>query len=116
MNALNNILIASARAVKMGRDINRDFSFGTMICHITQYPRTCCPEDQLLVQMDDLYRNCMCSDVMLRGEYPYYAWTYFRRHGIELELTDKERAGSQSRHVRFLHVFVLPEHLSDNAC
>ncbi len=92
LNALNNIMIASARAVKAGRDISPDFHFGTMICHITQYPRTCCPEDQLLVQADDLYRNCMCSDVMLRGEYPYYAWTYFRRHGIELELSDEERA------------------------
>ena len=92
IDALNNVLIASARAVKAGRDINPDFHFGTMICHITQYPRTCCPEDQLLVQADDLYRNCMCSDVMLRGEYPYYAWTYFRRHGIELEPSDEERA------------------------
>lgn len=94
--ALNNVLIASARAVKAGREINPDFHFGTMICHITQYPRTCCPEDQLLVQADDLYRNCMCSDVMLRGEYPYYAWTYFRRHGIELDLSDEERTDLQA--------------------
>ena len=34
----------------------------------------------------------MCSDVMLRGEYPYYAWTYVRRHGIKLDLSDEERA------------------------
>lgn len=91
VNALNNVMIASARAVRAGREINPAFHFGTMICHITQYPRTCCPEDQLLVQADDLYRNCMCSDVMLRGEYPYYAWTYFRRHGIELDLSEEER-------------------------
>lgn len=92
LNALNNIMVAAARAVKAGRAINPAFHFGTMICHITQYPRTCCPEDQLLVQADDLYRNCMCSDVMLRGEYPYYAWTYFRRHDVELDLSGEERA------------------------
>ena len=91
LNALNNVLIASARAVTVGRRINPEFHFGTMICHITQYPRTCDPNDQLLVQSDDLMRNCMCSDVMLRGEYPYYAWTYFRRNGIELALSEAEK-------------------------
>ena len=91
LNALNNVLIASARAVRAGRSINPAFHFGTMICHITQYPRTCDPNDQLLVQSDDLVRNCMCADVMLRGEYPYYAWTYFRRNGIELSLSEAEK-------------------------
>ena len=92
INALNNVLIASARAVRAGREINPAFRFGTMICHITQYPRTCCPEDQLLVQADDLIRNCMCSDVMLRGTYPYYAWAYFERNGVTLDLSDAEKA------------------------
>lgn len=91
MAALNNVLIASARAVRAGRRINPEFHFGTMICHITQYPRTCDPNDQLLVQADDLFRNCLCADVMLRGAYPYYAWTYLRRHGITLELSEAEK-------------------------
>lgn len=92
LNALNNVLIASARAVRLGRKINPDFHFGTMICHITLYPRTCCPEDILLVQQDDLVRNCMCSDVMLKGEYPYYVWRYFEKNGIMLELSEDEKA------------------------
>ncbi len=91
MNALNNVLIASAQAVKEGRRINPAFRFGTMICHITMYPRTCSPKDILLVQQDDLVRNCMCSDVMLRGEYPYYAWAYFKRNGVCLELSAEEK-------------------------
>ncbi|MDI9591411.1 MAG: family 1 glycosylhydrolase [Acidobacteriota bacterium] len=91
LGALNNVLAANARAVLAGRRVNPEFRFGTMICHITQYPRTCDPADQLLVQEDDLFRNCMCSDVMLRGTYPYYAWTHFRRHGISFELSDAER-------------------------
>lgn len=92
LNALNNVLIASARAVKLGREINPDFRFGTMICHITRYPRTCSPDDILLVQKEDQVRNCMCSDVMLQGEYPYYAWKYFRENGITLELSEEEKA------------------------
>lgn len=90
-NALNNVLIANARVVSAGRRINPVFHFGTMICHITMYPRTCDPEDQLFVQQEDLVRNCMCSDVMLRGAYPPYAWTYFRRNDIDISLSDDER-------------------------
>lgn len=89
--ALNNILIANARVVKLGKSINPQFQFGTMICHITRYPRTCHPEDILYVQQEDLMRNCMCSDVMLKGEYPYYAKTFFERHNITLALSDEEK-------------------------
>lgn len=91
MNALNNVLIASARAVTLGRKIDPNFRFGTMICHITMYPRTCSPEDVLLVQQDDMVRNCMCSDVMLKGEYPYYAWRYFERNQVSLSLSEEEK-------------------------
>ena len=53
LNALNNMLIASATVVAEGRKINPDFHFGTMICHITRYPRTCNPDDVLLVFQND---------------------------------------------------------------
>lgn len=92
LNALNNVLIANARAVKLGRRINPAFRFGTMICHITRYPRTCHPDDVYHVQQEDLLRNCTCSDVMLKGEYPYYAKTYFERKGITIQLNEQEQA------------------------
>ena len=91
MNALNNVLIASAKAVKVGRKINPKFRFGTMICHITRYPRTCNPDDVFYVHQNDLVHNCMCSDVMLRGEYPYYAWNYFERNHIQIALNEEEK-------------------------
>lgn len=90
-NALNNVLIASAKAVSVGRKINKDFRFGTMICHITVYPRTCHPDDIFMVYQNDQIRNCLCSDVMLKGEYPYYAWEYFGENQIELDLGEEEK-------------------------
>lgn len=90
-NAQNNVLIASARAVIQGRKINPEFHFGTMICHITLYPRTCNPNDILLIQKNDQLRNCLCSDVMLKGEYPYYALAYFNENGIEIALSEEEK-------------------------
>lgn len=91
MNALNNVLIANAKVVSLGKRCNPKFQFGTMICHITLYPRTCHPEDVLLVQQNDLMRNCMCSDVMLQGVYPYYALRYFERNHIVLDLNEEEK-------------------------
>ncbi|MFV0480190.1 MAG: glycoside hydrolase family 1 protein [Anaerorhabdus sp.] len=90
-NALNNIMIASAKVVKLGRKINSGFQFGTMICHITRYPRTCHPDDALLVLQNDLYYNNTCSDVMLFGEYPQYSLKKFEKLGIILELSEEEK-------------------------
>lgn len=90
-NALNNIMIASAKAVIEGRKINPNFMFGTMICHITRYPRTCHPDDVLLVLNDDLFYNNTCSDVMLKGEYPFYTLKRFKDLGVNLLLSDKEK-------------------------
>ena len=90
-NALNNVLIASAKAVKLGKEINPNFKFGSMICHITLYPRTCHPDDIFLVHQNDLVRNCMCSDVVLKGEYPFYAWNFFEKNHIHINLNDEEK-------------------------
>lgn len=91
INALNNMMIASAKAVKAGREIEPGFHFGTMICHITRYPRTCHPDDVLLVLEDDLYFNNTCADVMLKGEYPFYALKRFEKQGVRLELSEEEK-------------------------
>ena len=89
--AMNNVLIAAAKTVFEGRKIDPSFRFGTMICHITEYPRTCHPEDILHVFREDQFRNELCSDVMMFGEYPYYAYSYFRENDIDLELSDEDR-------------------------
>lgn len=91
INALNNMMIASAKAVIKGRVINPKNHFGTMICHITRYPRTCHPDDILLVFQNDMYYNNTCADVMIKGEYPFYALKQFEREGIKLELSEEEK-------------------------
>lgn len=89
--ALNNMFIASARAVLLGRQINPDFHFGTMICHITRYPRTCDPNDVLLSFQDDLFFNNTCADVMLKGEYPFYTLNQYQKQGYDLQLSEAEK-------------------------
>lgn len=89
--ALHNQMVASAEAVVIGKKINPEFQFGSMICHITVYPHTCHPDDVLLAQREDLIRNCFCGDVMHRGEYPYYALRYFEENDIQIEMTEADK-------------------------
>ena len=88
--ALHHQFVASARAVKLGKSINPNFRFGTMICHITVYPLTCDPEDILLAQQEDMLRNCFSGDVQVKGIYPYYIRRYFERNGISFEITQQD--------------------------
>ena len=43
-------LVASARAVKIGHEINPDFQIGCMIAMCPIYPATCNPKDILMAQ------------------------------------------------------------------
>lgn len=88
--ALHNQFVASAKTVILGKQINPDFRFGTMICHITVYPLTPNPEDILLTQQEDQLRNRFSADVQIKGRYPYYMKKYFRDNNIVFECTDED--------------------------
>lgn len=82
--ALHHELLASAKAVIEGHKINPDFKIGCMICHITWYPLTCSPEDELAAQKKDLMFNDFCGDVQVNGEYNPIAKRQLEREGIDL--------------------------------
>ncbi|WP_019911907.1 glycoside hydrolase family 1 protein [Paenibacillus sp. HW567] len=86
--ALHHQFLASAKAVKLGHEINPDFKIGCMIAYMCSYPLTCNPEDILLAQQKDNLSNYLCSDVQVRGAYPGFAKRYFKEQGIELVMED----------------------------
>ncbi|CQR54872.1 6-phospho-beta-glucosidase [Paenibacillus riograndensis] len=86
--ALHHQFIASARAVKLGHSINKDFKIGCMIAYMCSYPLTCSPEDVTLAQQKDNLTNFLCSDVQVRGAYPGFAKRYFKEKGIELVIEE----------------------------
>ncbi|WP_413810956.1 glycoside hydrolase family 1 protein [Streptomyces sp. OE57] len=89
--AMHHVLVAAASAVKLGKETNPDFRFGSMTCHITLYPLTPNPDDVVLAQRHDALRNNFCSDVQLRGEYPYYQLKYMADEGLAIDITDADR-------------------------
>lgn len=88
--AAHHELVASAWAVKIGKEINPDFQIGCMILSMPVYPLTPAPAD-VLAAMDEDHRNMMFADVHARGRYPGYAKRYFKEHGIQLKVTEEEK-------------------------
>lgn len=89
--ALHNVFIASARAVKAAHAVDAEMKVGCMIAHVTLYPRTCHPADMLYVQQQDHLFNDFCGDVQVKGEYPYYAEKFFADNKIHIEMEKNDR-------------------------
>lgn len=70
---MHNEYLASARAVKAGRQIDPEFQFGCMIAATCSYPETCDPADVFLnrERWDQLIYYS--GDVQCFGEYPTFA-------------------------------------------
>lgn len=86
----HHTLVASALAVKIGKEINPDFLIGNMIAMVPIYPYSCRPEDVLLANqaMHDRWFFC---DVQVRGHYPAYALKLFERKGFKIPITEEDK-------------------------
>ena len=82
--------VASARAVKIGHDIDPENKIGCMICGITFYPATCDPADILLNRHNWEKNIFYCGDVQCFGKYPTYAKRLWKEHHVELDITKQD--------------------------
>lgn len=83
---VHHAFVASAKAVRLGHEIDPAFRIGCMVGGICQYPYTCDPEDQRKTQQERQRIFWFGSDVMVRGYYPSYAERYFKENGIKLDI------------------------------
>lgn len=89
LQASLNELIASAKAVKIGKEINPDFQIGCMMAYVPVYPYACHPKD-MLASSKMMERRFFYSDVHVRGEIPSYALKRWEREGFDLEVTEED--------------------------
>lgn len=85
--ALHHQFIASAKAVKLGHEINPEFQIGCMVAGGAIYPYTCNPDDILKAQQD-MRMNYFCGDVQVRGEYPHFTNRMFEEMGISITMEE----------------------------
>lgn len=83
----HNELIASAKAVKIGKMINQNFKIGSMISYVPIYPYFCHPKDMMKTQIKNRLRYFF-PDVQVRGYYPSYAKKMFEQKGYHIGWQD----------------------------
>lgn len=81
--AAHNQLVASAWAVKIAHEADKEMKVGCMLAGGSFYPMTCNPDD-VWKQIEDNRKNYFFTDVQVRGYYPQYALKEFERNGFLL--------------------------------
>lgn len=80
-------LLASARAVAIGHQIDPELQIGAMISSATIYPFSCHPDDMMASVVANRARFFF-PDVQVRGAYPRYALAEFERQGWDIGIRD----------------------------
>lgn len=81
----HNELVASAKAVKIGHQINQNFKIGCMTAQVPVYPASCNPKDILEAQKA-MHERLFFPDVQVRGHYPAYIKKEWNKNGYAPEM------------------------------
>ena len=90
--AAHHQFVASAKAVLLGHKIDTENKIGCMIAGNACYPHTCNPADVLAAQKQQREMNFYCGDVQVRGAYPSWAPSVWRREGVHVEVSPEDAA------------------------
>ena len=82
-------LVASAKAISVGHEIDPDMQIGCMIAMNPIYPHTCDPHD-MMMSVGAMHKRYWFTDVHVRGYYPAYMVKFFERKGYDLDITEQD--------------------------
>ncbi|MDE6475275.1 MAG: family 1 glycosylhydrolase [Erysipelotrichaceae bacterium] len=86
-------LVASARAVKRAHEIDPNYVVGCMLAGgPCKYPLTSDPKDVILTQERIQEATYYTGDVMVFGEYPYFAKRIWEKYDVHLDITKDDIA------------------------
>lgn len=88
--ASHHMLVASAKAVKIGHEINPEFHIGCMMLYPLAYPYSCNPED-VLAANEMMEKNYFYTDVQVRGSYPQSMLKYFERKKLQINMEKEDK-------------------------
>lgn len=100
---IHNMLLASARAVKLIHSIDSNLEVGNMVWKQLYYPRTTKPEDTIQ-QRFDMNLNYYFFDIMCKGKVPYYLDRYFEENNIKRDYTEEDLKNLREGTVDFISI------------
>lgn len=98
---LHNQFVASAKAVQLGHAVNPENKIGCMIAGMATYPFTCSPDDVIAANEAMRESNFYCGDVQVRGAYPAWAPSFWKKNGVWLDVSDEDAAELKAGTVDF---------------
>ena len=84
-----NMTLASVKAAKIIRDVDKNNQVGCVFGLTPFYPKTCKPEDVML-SFQDTIRDFYQIDAMVLGEFPKYKLFEYQKEGIHLEISEED--------------------------
>ncbi len=90
-NAVHNMFLASAEAVRLGHEMMPGSMFGAMYALSELYPATCKPED-VFTRLQKRRGSYHFVDTMVRGAYPAYARSLLEKRGAAAQTRKNRRA------------------------
>ena len=82
-------LVASARAVKLGKTYSKEYKFATMLMYGPTYPHNCSPENVLKAMLDD-EETYYFGDVQVRGKYSLLSKKQLDKMNIQIKMEEKD--------------------------
>lgn len=82
-------LVASALAVKAGKEINPNFQIGCMMGAGITYPYSCRPEDVWEAYQENEEEYALI-DVQVKGKYPHLFLSKLKRMNLNLDITEED--------------------------
>lgn len=89
LQASHNMLVASAKVVKLGHQINPNFKIGLMIFYCPSYAKTCNPDD-VLASIETCNNTFYYSDVQARGYYSNKAKKLWEKNNIHIQMNEED--------------------------
>ena len=85
--AVHHMLVAAAKTVIRGHEINPEFQIGMMINYSETYPEDCNPEN-MWKRITEKRLRTFYTDVQNKGFYPEWKLIEYKNAGIELKMED----------------------------
>ncbi len=102
IQALHHMLLASAAAIKVGRDLDPSLRFGCMLIYLPYYPLTPDPADVLAAEEEQKYSSYLAGDVQVYGHYPHWAEPLLKKRGVKLGIADGDEGILEDGKVDFV--------------
>lgn len=81
--AWHHQFVASAKAVKIGHDLDPHLQIGCMIIYGTSYSYDANLINQVATMIQNQEFNYFCADVQVRGQYPAYVKRMFEKYNVQ---------------------------------